>query len=205
MTTTIDRTKCGDILGATVWAELANEYLEGTSLTGVANAQRLATFLDHQVETVQPYWFKHLGVAWVATINPEPYADLEAMSVDYLEADRHHNSEVLVSSCYCDHPVWTEEQNLKFRVWHDTGHVLSGLGFDPDGELRLFAKQARAFQGNRDLERAEELVAALFSESVYQLAACIALGGFPDRQFVRGPGPVGRAVLATLLALGDVL
>lgn len=201
-------TKHGEILSPVLWAKLADEYLnpvhEGSNADAQRNARILGEYVDQQVHTVQPFWYRYLGVNWVATVDPEPYDGLAAMSDDYNRAARDRKHEVLVSSQYCDHPVWSEETNVRFRVWHDTGHVLSGNGFDVDGELRLFAAQARTMLEtgpNGQYVSTKYLVDALFSESVYQLAACVHLDGFPDQQYVRTPGPVGRLVLQLLLQL----
>jgi len=126
---------------------------------------------------------------WAPTLNSEPYVDFDEMAAADLAGD-----DLLVSDLFHDHPVFDRVDNLIFRAWHDGGHLDHGLGFEPGDELALFWLQARQFTG----PATAELVAALFSESVYQLAACMFLGGFPDVQVVRTPGPVARQLLADM-------
>ena len=198
--------KAGAILSPAIWDALAGEYLAALenqlpTWAAACNARLLAEHVDREVLTVRPHWFRYRGVNWVESYDPEPYADLDAMEDAWLAARADQHREVLVSGEYCDsHPVFTHEQNVKFRVWHDTSHVAQLAGFDPDGELRVFVAQAQNLH-RTTRSFAPPLVEALFCESVYQLAACLHLGGFPDRQTVRTYGPVGRAVCELLLAL----
>jgi hypothetical protein len=185
--------KCGRILSPRLWAQLAAEYFDGTanSRQALDDADLLGRYVDARVQYAgwsSSHWaevYSHLGKKWKAVEVGEPYGGFDDLERAWLDDDV-----VQVSNLYCDHPVWDEDTNVRFRIWHDTGHVLANKGFDPDGELDLFAIQS--------LELSPALQAALFSESVYQLAACIALGGFPDVQQCRTPGPVGRLVLQLL-------
>jgi hypothetical protein len=188
------------------WKGLSDEYLYGWSTIGWveidtanANAHQLAEYLARKVEYTSwrstPDWdaegLSFLGIPWSPVDNSEPYEGLEDLTAAHQIADA-TGRPVHVSDCYHDHPVFTREDNLRFRVWHDTGHILSHLGFDRGSELELFVTQA-SFLKHEPNGRA--LVDALFSESVYQLAASVVLGTFPDVQHVRTPGPVGRALL----------
>lgn len=202
MTTT--KTKTGEVLTQLVWEKLADEYLKPRGWANAAeelraerNACGLASYVDEAVRETSTGYLYH-DVLWAETVNPEPYDGLQSLTAALVAVVNGELPSVLVSNQYCNHPVWTQGQNVKFRVWHDTHHVTGQYGFDPDGELRLFAAQARRLLVH---PFGEELVDALFSESVYQLAACIALDGFPDEQFVRTPGPVGRQVLRLLLTI----
>lgn len=202
----------GAILDAATFHELAAEYLIGahespvSASRAVSDSVLFGRFLDGVVETWATYprfdgapaeAYRYDGKTWVPVANPEPYAGLPELT----EAYGRELKPVAVSSEYCDHPVWSQSTNVRFRVWHDTEHVRWQLGFDVDGELQLFAVQAC------QLARAGRLAEldSLFCESVYQLAACVVLGGFPDTQHVRSLGPVGRRVLGQLLVLGAEL
>lgn len=57
--------------------------------------------------------------------DPEPYADAKEMCEDI-----HKNRQFKVSRANSDHPVWTEDDNVNFRIVHDViGHCQSGGNF----------------------------------------------------------------------------
>lgn len=198
--------KAGTILSPVLWAALGDEYLRALGdgvyqdPVAVSNAQLLGFYVDQVVEyrgkSAGTGTYHHAGAWWAETDDAEPYADLDEMARSWAV------TRTKVSNQHCDHPVWSVALNVKFRIWHDTHHVTTGHGFDPDGELRVFARQAEELLSNRlDFSSADVAaqVDALFCESVYQLAACITLDGFPEVQAVRTPGRVGRRVLELLL------
>jgi hypothetical protein len=191
------------------WKGLSDEYLYGWSTIGWAeidqaqhNAHELAEYLYTQVEYLPEILdgdrLLYAGIAWVPVLDSEPYAGLPELSeafhqyVNQLRPGHPPSGPIKVSDLYHDHPVFLRVDNLRFRVWHDTGHVFANLGFDRGGELELFVRQAQILKVETN---GRALVDALFSESVYQLAASVVLGTFPDVQHVRTPGPVGRALL----------
>jgi hypothetical protein len=188
-------------LSDATWSALAAEYLDDRDDAGAgANALKLAEYVNLKVQTFDfGEWerFVYPSHHWVPVDDPEPYAGLEELKRAWDAAHVIH-----VSDCYHDHPVFSRLDNLRFRVWHDSGHVIHDLGFDRVGELDLFIVQARSILKERfhvcwptaKLDH-HGIVEALFSESVYQLAAAIHLGTFPDQQHVRTPGPVARALL----------
>ena len=185
----------GSLLGPITWAELAEEYLAPSPRRPAAFAARsLGAFLASEVRTVGPGRF-HYGATW-ATTSGQPYDDLADLSADY-QRSLCTGEPVLVSTDHCDHPVWSEVTNVRFRIWHDTAHVAHGLGFGVDDELQLFALQA----ADGDAGLTADQVDALFCESVYQLSTYVHLGEYPPIQRVRTPGPVGRAVRDLLLDL----
>ncbi len=60
----------------------------------------------------------------------EPYASAKEMADDI-----HKNQNFLVSNAHCDHPVWSVDENVSFRVVHDVmGHAVSGGDFGWLGE-----------------------------------------------------------------------
>lgn len=60
----------------------------------------------------------------------EPYATAEEMFADI---DRGH---FYVSRANSEHPLWTVEQNIDFRIVHDVaGHYVSKGAFNWDGEI----------------------------------------------------------------------
>lgn len=66
---------------------------------------------------------------------PEPYATPQEMADDI-----HKKKHIYVSRAHSDHPVWTEEQNVNFRLVHDVmGHAVSGGDFGWQGENQACA------------------------------------------------------------------
>jgi hypothetical protein len=64
------------------------------------------------------------------TDNPEPYANAQEMADDI-----HKKKHFMVSRANSEHPVWTVDQNVAFRVVHDVlGHAVSGGDFGWQGE-----------------------------------------------------------------------
>jgi hypothetical protein len=191
-------------LDGVTFRKLAAEYLVGAhegplqAAQAVQDARTLAQVVDSKVDRPADGVFEYRGRRWVAVEDAEPYPGLSELEVAVALAE-----ELRVSSLFCDHPVWSPAQNVAFRVWHDTGHVEEGCGFDVDGELELFARQARRLIDRHGVRVGGEAATALFCESVYQLAACVVLGTFPDVQHVRSLGPVGVRVFAELLLGGE--
>lgn len=106
------------------------------------------------------------------TDDPEPYMTAKEM-VD----DIHKNKHFTVSRANCDHPIWSVEDNVNFRIVHDVlGHAQSGGDFSWRGEnlacgvhFPLVSPLARE---------------ALFTECIGQVAYRSAFKGF-------GPQKIG--------------
>src|SRR4051812_2753927 len=64
------------------------------------------------------------------TDSPEPYDSLREMVQDV-----HHDKKFLVSRAHANHPVWSKEDVVNFRIVHEVlGHVQSGGDFSWVGE-----------------------------------------------------------------------
>lgn len=64
------------------------------------------------------------------TDDPDPYPNMEAM-----QHDIHHNKHLLVSRSNAEHPIWTQEDAVNFRIVQDVlGHAQSGGGYDWHGK-----------------------------------------------------------------------
>src|SRR5215831_4287517 len=75
----------------------------------------------------------------IVPVAGEPYPTAAAMNAD-IRAGR-----MLVSTLHSEHPVWTPEQNLKFRVVHDVdAHYTHNLPFSLEGERQAYLAQARS-------------------------------------------------------------
>jgi hypothetical protein len=107
----------------------------------------------------------------VEFVDDEPYQTARAM-VDDIEK----NKKLLVWKGASDHPVWTPEQNWKFRAVHDyLSHALGvskgGHLFDLRGELNAFNRHAKTVP--------PEALGALFTEVVGQVAWAQVHKAFP--------------------------
>lgn len=198
-----------DVFSPSVWRALAAEYLVQLGIGRVDRQARLDAFslLHH----VKGYAFSYgdpsrgivqcpgnVGVAptvWFPVPDDEPYSSFEDMDARYLTANEH----MFVSDEHCDdHPVFSHSDNVMFRAWHDAGHLAHQLGFSANDEVELFRRSAtQADRDGRIMTRAA--ARALFSESVYQLAAAHVLGDFPATQTVAALGPVGRRIFDELV------
>ena len=76
----------------------------------------------------------------------------------------------LVSSISAEHPVWTTQQNLRFRAVHDAlGHA-DGAAFDWEGERRAYLNQREHYP--------RRFWPVLYTEIVGQAAYYLAYGTF---------------------------
>lgn len=113
-------------------------------LMDIANAYRAAPMYDPRAA---PAWHelaadsraradeirRHMRVS--ITDDPEPYPDAHAMI-----ADIRNNNNFIVSRANSEHPIWTPDQNVDFRIVHDVlGHNTSGGDFSWEGENRACA------------------------------------------------------------------
>ena len=201
--------RSNDVFSPAVWRALAAEYL--VQLDGGLSvvARRDSLELIKHVEEYAFSWGSpslgavqcvgNVGVApsiWYPVPDADPYRDFADMEARYRKGgDRH----MMVSGEFCDdHPVFLPRNNVMFRAWHDAGHLAHGLGFSANEEVELFRRSAT--QADRDgVVMAPGARRALFSESVYQLAAAHVLGDFPATQTVAALGPVGQRLFDVLV------
>ena len=99
----------------------------------------------------------------------DPYISSEDQSKDILAG------RFMVSSLNCDHPIFSQEENISFRIWHDVvGHHEIRGGFDTDGELDVLRYSLQhsptAFRG------------VLLVETLSQLAFAHINNGFGDQK-----------------------
>lgn len=108
----------------------------------------------------------------IETDNPEPYASSIEQSADI------GRGVFYVSRAFCTHPVWTVSQNVDFRIAHDIlGHHAIGGGFDRAGEIAVYRYSLGVVPA--------EFHAALFTESIGQLAYAVASGDFGPQKVFR--------------------
>lgn len=104
----------------------------------------------------------------VLFVDCQPYRDETEM---FKDLDRHV---LKVSTQFNNHPFFTPEENLRFRVIHDYHHYKSQNGFDLMGEYRTYLEHA--------LTLPLEAIPALFSEVVIQAAYFTEYGEFPEQK-----------------------
>jgi hypothetical protein len=98
--------------------------------------------------------------------DPEPYANAQEMANDI-----HQNRHFFVSRANCDHPVWSVDENVAFRVVHDVlGHAVSGGDFGWHGENLACAAHFPLLSPTAQK--------ALFTECIAQTAYAIYYRGF---------------------------
>lgn len=186
-----------------VWALLAEEYLVQLGVGVLSAAARrdsleLADVVARATEArpfggvmrINVYGNGNLAPAssvWSPVADANPYDSFEEMARAHASAP----FEMRVSSLFADsHPTSSGSMTEAFRAWHDDEHLAHGLGFSPNDEVALFALQA--------VRLGPGAARALFSESVYQLAAQVTLGDYPPTQTVAELGPVGLEVFYRL-------
>lgn len=112
-------------------------------------------------------WVKQ-RVAVDYTAGDSPYEDAAAMFTDI------GRGRVVISRANNDHPLWTPEQNMEFRLVHDViGHFGSKGGFDFTGERAACRAHAKHLNS-----AARE---ALYTECIGQTAAAIEFGGYLEQ------------------------
>ena len=80
-----------------------------------------------------------------------------------------------VSTADSTHPIWSVDQNVKFRAVHDWyTHVLNKAPFNARGELRAYNDYTKLLPANA--------VPAAFTEIVGQVSYAIVNGGFGEQK-----------------------
>lgn len=131
-------------------AEIAEAYSKAPLYETKASIafQELAADCERRAKTIS----EHIQVQIVN--DPEPYKNAEKLSDDVKKHRR-----LQVSRAGADHPLWTEQQVVAYRICHDVlGYVAAGSGWDWAGENLAFAHHAQLLP--------EEAQKALFTESI---------------------------------------
>ena len=130
----------------------------------------LASFralIDHAVNKLYP---KIIGSGIdVQFVDSDPYEDRDQMADDVKR-----NKVLKISSMFNDHPVFSPEENLKFRAVHDYyTHIVCDQDFGLRGELKAYNTHARLAP---PIARP-----ALFTEVVGQACYAIARGQVDEK------------------------
>ena len=112
----------------------------------------------------------------IVFVDGQPYRNETALNKDVTE-----NKRLQISTQFNEHPLFTPEQNLKFRVVHDWyAHVAGGAPFTQRGELRAYNAQAKM--------TSRKALPALFTEVLAQAAYATVYGEFGEQKVVILPG-----------------
>lgn len=122
--------------------------------------------IDHAVNKLYPQILgKGIDIQFV---EDDPYADRNQMA-----ADVENNKVLKISKLFNDHPVFTAEENLKFRAVHDYyTHIVCNQDFGLKGELKAYNTHARLAP--------PAALPALFTEVVGQACYAIDRGHVDD-------------------------
>lgn len=125
---------------------------------------RLADHINAEYEALMRY--RALPLIEFAQVD-EPYADLTEMQADF------RRKRMKVSELNCQHPVFSRQTNLRFRILHDIAHCVINADFDESGEYNVFLHQSDGLSS--------ELKQALYTEIVIQASHKIHYGYFADQ------------------------
>lgn len=108
----------------------------------------------------------------VEYVDGQPYGSLEEMAADFKKT-----GVLRISKDFNEHPIFTPDQNLKFRAVHDLDqHIEPGHEFDMKGEQGAFNSGKGSIQG-------EDAQNALRVEVLGQASSMLASGGkFPKQK-----------------------
>jgi 2'-5' RNA ligase len=113
--------------------------------------------------------------------DPEPYANAQEMSQDI-----HKNRHFFVSRANSEHPIWSVEQNVAFRIVHDVlGHAVSGGDFGWQGENLACAAHFPLLTPTAQLALFTECIAQTAYAAYYRSFGPQKVAAFPE--FVEGP------------------
>jgi len=103
-------------------------------------------------------------------VDYQPYEN-----ADEVIADLKKNKRLLVSTEYNNHPVWSPEQNLKFRAVHDVfGHMQGLTAFSLKGEIRAYNQHIKTLP--------QAAIPAMFTEVIGQASYKMTTGDFPTQK-----------------------
>ena len=115
------------------------------------------------------------------TDNPEPYPNAKAMADDI-----HKNKHFLVSRANCEHPIWSVDQTVAFRVVHDVlGHAVSGGDFGWQGENLACAAHFPLLTPTAQLALFTECIGQTAYAAYYRSFGPQKIAIFPN--FIEGP------------------
>ena len=110
------------------------------------------------------------AITVLETSESEPYFDATTMLDDISK-----RKTLVVSTANCNHPLWTQRENVDFRIVHDFyGHHAAQSDFSWEGEVSACFEHAR--------ELPNECLPALFTECIGQVARRYVYGSFGEQK-----------------------
>lgn len=130
--------------------------------------------IDGQIKRIykekNPNYAKDPNGGGVQIVDYHPYQNQEEMKKEVLEKGIFR-----VSSADSDHPLWSVEQNVKFRAVHDWyTHIQNNAGFSLRGEIRAYNTYTKLIP--------REAIPAAFTEIVGQACYAIVNGTFAEQK-----------------------
>jgi hypothetical protein len=131
---------------------------EAYSKAPVYDPKAAASFMELAADSVRRADSLRQHLEITLTNNPNPYT-----GPDKMHEDVRKRRQLEVSRANLEHPIWSTEQALAYRICHDVlGYCAAGAGWDWQGENQAFAAHAAVLP--------EEAQKALFAESIGQSA-----------------------------------
>lgn len=125
---------------------------------------------EHRAKTLMG----HLEITM--TNNPEPYPSPEKMFDDIRKRRK-----LEVSRAGLEHPLWTPNQVISYRIVHDVlGHCASGGGFDWEGENQAFAAHAAIVPHTAQQALFTESIASTAYATYYRAYGPLKVALFPE-------------------------
>jgi predicted TIM-barrel fold metal-dependent hydrolase len=114
----------------TMFTDQLKEIAEAYSKAPVYDPKAAAAFKELADDSVRRAEVLKQQLHIEVVDDPEPYASSQEMAKDI-----HENKHFLVSRANSEHPLWSVDQNVAFRIVHDVmGHAVSGGDFGWQGE-----------------------------------------------------------------------
>lgn len=154
------------------WDLFAKQVSEAYQARPSMESQYLASWksLIAHVEKMYAQMQSRISVEFV---DQDPYP-----SEKEVIADIEKNKRLKVFTGSAEHPVWTVEQNLKFRAYHDyLSHVAGGHTFGIKGEIAAYNQHAK--MAPRDA------LIAMFTEIIGQAMTSTQTGSFPEQKICK--------------------
>lgn len=145
--------------------------------TAEGSFHAMRTEVGHQYDHLT----KRMGVK-VESVHEDPYSDVHEMTHDI---EHNKRLKVLSTKTTGSHPLFSDEDNDKFRAVHDAfGHAATGRGFDRHGEEAAYQAHAKMFT--------HAARGALTSETRGQNASLNLNGHFGPQKVALMPSHFGR-------------
>lgn len=113
-------------------------------------------------------------------VSKEQFPDFEAMRESFLSTGR-----LSISPEFCEHTIFGNmTDNIRFRAWHDSIHLLLGEDFSAEGEAKVAEYQIQqVFDAYGVTEQSKRWAALINCEINVQAAHFFKTGSFVEDQY----------------------